>query len=75
MAVNLSRNELRDKQQRNTQNAIDNDKFQRGLASALAFVSSPSSVSSTVIDDFETEAVASGVGEEFVSSFEEAITE
>jgi len=74
MAVDLSRNELRDKQQRNTERAIQNDAFQEGLDSALSFVSA-SNVSSTVIDDFEREAVADGVGDEFVESFEEAITE
>jgi len=73
MAVNLTRDELRDKQQRNTQRAIDNDAFQEGLDSALSFVDA-SNVSPTVIDDFEREAVADGVGEEFVDSFEEAIT-
>lgn len=73
MAVNLSRDELRDKQQRNTQRAIDNDAFQEGLDSALSFVDA-SNVSPTVIEDFEREAVADGVGDEFVESFEEAIT-
>lgn len=74
MAVDLTRDELREKQQRNTQRAIDNDSFQEGLASALSFVGSPSEVSQTVVDDFEREAVADGVGDEFVSSFESAIT-
>lgn len=75
MAVNLSRNELKQKQQQETQRAIDNDSFQQGLASALAFVGSPGAVDSQVVQDFEREAVANGVGENFIDSFENAITE
>jgi hypothetical protein len=74
MAVNLSESELQNRQLERTEQAVEDDAFQKGLDDALSFVSA-NSVDSDVVDLFEKRATSDATSNKFISNFKDAILE